>query len=696
MKREVFSVCGMCSARCPIKVEIVNGQITWIEGNPYVFGIEKSLCARGSAGLVHLYDSERPRYPMIRTGERGSGNWKKLTWDEALSYVVNKLSEIIGRYGVKSVAFLDRGAGLFGEMQRVFIKAIGSPNYFNHDDLCRKNVDLAVQSLIGIPRGDISYDFTNAKHIVSFGRAFFDAVVVREANNVLRALEKVAKLTYFDPRVNVTATKATKYFRIRPGTDYAVVLALIHQVLKEELFDQEFVEKYFLGLSELENFIKPYSPKWAEVESGVPADEIVKLSRELGKAKPQVIIYPYWFGARYRDSFYCARAIWILNFLLGNLEQKGGLILAKSPKEVRAQPLKSLLEPIPSPQDKRIEAELNKGFLYDDAGHLLYLWKAIKTGNPYPIKALFVYRYDPFAGMPLESIKSIINHLELLVHIPVDFGTTSWFADIILPESTYLERDDIIGLQRGARPAFIVRKKAIEPLYETKPRWWIFTELCRKMGLEKYVPYETIEEIWYYQLEGTGVDIKDFDKKGLVFLWDEPLLYERNNLKFKTPSGKIELTSSLMQEREVPEFIPYQTPKRPEIEKGEFRLLFGRAAMHTHARTQNNPLLNEIKPENELWINSEIAESLGIKDREIIEVSSEDYTGTIRAKVTPFIHPEAVFMIRGYQNDIPWLSRIYGKGLNEGRLLKGVFDKFALGSHTGALFETFVRVRKKS
>jgi len=694
MKKQVFSVCGMCSARCPIRVEVTNGKITWIEGNPYVAGIEGALCARGSAAIAHIYDNERPQGPMIRTGERGSGKWKRVSWDEAMSYVVNRLLEIIGKYGAKSVALLDRGAGIFGEMQRVFIRAIGSPNYFNHDDFCRKNVDLALQSLIGIPRNQISYDFANTKHIVSFGRAFFDALSVREANNVLKALENGAKLTYFDPRINVTATKATKYLRIRPGTDYAVILALIHQILKEELYDRDFIEKYIIGLSELEEFIKPYTPKWAEKESEVPESEIINLARELGEAKPKVIIYPYWFGARYVDSFYFARAVWILNFLLGNLEQKGGLILAKSPKEVGANPLKSLLDPIPAPQDKRIEAELGKGFLYDGAGHILHLFKAIKTEEPYPIKALIVYRYDPFAGIPLEDIKAIIKNLDLLIHIPVDYGTTGWFADVILPESTFLERDDIIGLQRGAKPAFIVRKKAIDPVYDTKPRWWIFTELCKRLGLGKYVPYETIEDIWNYQLEGTGIRIEDFDEKGFVPLCKEPLLYPRDQLKFKTPSGKIEIVSSKMQEREVPIFYSYKPPERPKIEEGEFRLIFGRIAVHTHSRTQNNPLLNEIKPENELWINSEIAGRLNIKDGDLIEVSSGDYIGKIKAKVTPYIHPEAVFIVRGYQNDIPWLSRVYGKGLNEGRLLKGVLDKFAFGSHTGALFEVFVKVKK--
>lgn len=694
MKKEVFSVCGMCSARCPIRVEITDGKVTWIEGNPYAAGIERALCARGSAGLVHLYDNERPQYPMIRTGERGSGEWKRATWDEALNYIVEKLTAIRDKYGAKAIALLDRGGGLFGEMQRVFIRAIGSPNYFNHDDLCRKNVDLAAQTLFGIQRNQISFDFANAKHIVSFGRAFFDAVAVKEANNVFKALEKGAKLTYFDPRVNVTSTKATKYFRNRPGSDYAIILALIHQILKEGLYDKDFVDKFFVGLNTLENFVKPYSPKWAEGVSEVPEEEIIALARELSQAKPQVIIYPYWFGARYMDSFYYARAVYILNALLGNIEQKGGLILAKSPKEVGAKPLKSLLEPIPAPQEKRIEAELGKGFLYDGAGHILHLFRAIKTGEPYPVKALIVYRYDPFAGMPLSDIKEILNGLELLVHIPVDYGTTGWFADVILPESTYLERDDIIGLQRGAKPAFIVRRKAVDPVYDTKPRWWIFTELCKRMGVGQYVPYESIEDIWNYQLKDTGIKIEDFDAKGFVPLCKEPLIYSREELKFKTPSGKIEIISSKMDEREVPYFIPYEEPARPNVEEGEFRLIFGRVAVHTHVRTQNNPVLNKILPENELWINEEAAKKLGIKDGDIVEVSSEDYSGKIRVKITPFIHPECVFMYRGFQNDIPWLKRSYGKGLNEGRLLKGAFEKFGKTSHTGVLFENFVKVRK--
>lgn len=129
----VYSMCGMCAVRCPIRVEVEDGAVKWIEGNPHVLGIEGSLCAKGSAGIAFEYDSERPQYPMIRDGERGSGKWKKATWDEALDYITGKLKEISEKYGAKAIALSDR-SGPFTDLTTSFLKALGSPNYFNHDD----------------------------------------------------------------------------------------------------------------------------------------------------------------------------------------------------------------------------------------------------------------------------------------------------------------------------------------------------------------------------------------------------------------------------------------------------------------------------------------------------------------------------------------------------------------------------------
>ena len=264
----VYSMCGMCAVRCPIRVEVEDGVVKWIEGNPHVPGLEGSLCAKGSAGLAFEYDTERPQYPMIRDGERGSGKWKKATWDEALDYITGKLKEIANKYGGKAIALSDR-SGPFTDLTKSFVKALGSPNYFDHDDTCAKNVNMACQTLLGYGRGEMGYDFANTKHIVLYGRNVFESLQVKEVNNILDALDAGAKLTYIDVRATVTASKADRFLMIRPGTDYALNLALIHVILKERLYDVGFVNKWVTGLTELESFVVPYTPGWAEKETGI-------------------------------------------------------------------------------------------------------------------------------------------------------------------------------------------------------------------------------------------------------------------------------------------------------------------------------------------------------------------------------------------------------------------------------------------
>jgi thiosulfate reductase/polysulfide reductase chain A len=646
-QKSVFSMCGMCAVRCPIRIEVENGSVTWIEGNPYVPGIEGALCAKGSAGLAFEYDSERPQYPMIRTGERGSGQWRKATWDEALDYIAHKLKIVKNKYGAKAIALADR-SGPFTDLTKSFIKALGSPNYIDHDDSCAKNVNMACQSLFGYGRGELGYDFSNTKYIVLFGRNIFESIQVKEVNTVLDGMEKGAKLVYVDIRATVTASKADKFLTIRPGTDYAMLLALVHVVLKERLYDKEYVNRYVLGLTELEAFVAPYTPEWAEKETGIAAHDIYAIAREAAVAKPNVIFHGGWMLSRYIDSFYASRMLYILNTLLGSVESKGGLIIAKGPKDAGVKGLNSLGANIPDVADKIVDAEMKEKSI--GTGHLVNLYKAIKTREPYSVKAFIAYRFDPIAAFPdPDEQRRVLDNLDLLVSIDVNYSDTAWYADVILPESTYLERSNIIATQKGPKPGFVMRRQAMEPRYESKPAWEIFTLLAERMGVGQYFAYKSIEDIWNYQLAGTGVKIEDFGAKGLVGLTKDPIMMPRDAIKFTTASGKIELVSSKLEKVGFHSFAPYVTPKKPA--EGFFRLTFGRTAVHAHAQSQNNPYLNEIVPENSLWINTDEAVKLGIKNGDMVEVSAEGYSGNIRAYVTPYIHPEAVFMLHGFGND---------------------------------------------
>lgn len=686
----VYSLCGMCAVRCPIRVEVEDGIVKWIEGNPHVPGIEGSLCAKGSAGLVFEYDTERPQYPMIRTGSRGSGQWKKATWDEALDYIAGKLKEITAKYGAKAIALADR-SGPFTDLTKSFVKALGSPNYLDHDDTCGKNVNMAAQSLFGYGRGDLSYDFANTKYIVLYGRNVFESLQVKEVNNILDAMDAGAKLTYIDCRATVTASKADRFLMIRPGTDYALNLALIHVILKERLYDVDFVNKWVTGLTELESFVIPYTPEWAEKETGIPAQQIINLARDASEARPKVIFHGGWMLARYLDSFYNSRAIYILNALMGNIETKGGIIIAKGPKDAGKKPLNSLGAKIPDVKDKIFDAEMPDKSL--GTGHIVNLYKVIKTGKPYPIKAFFAYRYDPMASLPdPEAQKKVLDNLDLLVSIDVNYSETGWYSDVILPESTYLERSNIIATQKGPKPSFIMRRQAVPPRYDSKPAWEIFTLLAERIGAGQYFPYKSIEDIWNYQLEGTGVKIEDFNAKGMVSLAKDPIIMDRNSLKFTTPSGKIEFVSQVLAKNKFESFKPYTGPKKPE--KGTFRLIFGRAAVHTHAQSQNNIYLNELMPENVLWINEKEAKEIGIKDGDWVKVSSNGYSGKIKAKVTPFIHPEAVFMVHGFGNEVPLKTRSYKKGLRDTKFEIGLLETIDPVGGGVAFLECIVDVKK--
>ena len=174
MEQSVFSLCFMCSIRCPIKVLAKDGQVRWIEGNPHVPGMEGSLCPRGAAGINMLYDHERLQSPMIREGERGAGKWRKVSWDEALDYIGEKLQAIIDKHGGHSVVLGER-TQLATHVSKTFLKAIKSPNHFTHDALCKGSVNTACRSLFGLTDGQVGIDYKNTKHIVLYGRNIFEA-----------------------------------------------------------------------------------------------------------------------------------------------------------------------------------------------------------------------------------------------------------------------------------------------------------------------------------------------------------------------------------------------------------------------------------------------------------------------------------------------------------------------------------------
>ncbi|MFA5110823.1 MAG: molybdopterin-dependent oxidoreductase [Desulfobaccales bacterium] len=692
MATEIYSICFMCTVRCPIRVLVENDDVKWIEGNPHVPGIEGALCAKGSAGLALLHDHERPQYPMIRTGPRGSGQWRQATWNEALDYVGEKLKRIIKQHGGQSVVFGER-TNLNTHISKTFMKAIGSPNHFTHDALCKGSVNTAFRSLTGYTDAQVGVDYANTKYIVMYGRNLFESLEIKAINNLLNAMEKGAKLIYIDPRVSITATKADRYLMIRPGADLALNYALINTIFKERLYDAPYVRRWVKGLKELQAFVEPYTPAWAEAETGIPAREIITLAREAAGAKPAVVFHYGYRGAHHPNEIYFRRSLIILNALMGSIEAKGGLFFKKGPEAAGLGDIRKYVEQeFPKIKAPRFDGSGQDQFPIADASHgnPQMLPHAILNEDPYPIKALIINRFEPLQSIPASATtRKALDKLDLIVTIDVNFSEIAWYSDVILPESIYLERADSIQAISGLKPQLFMRRQAVSPRYDTRPGWLILKNLAERLDVGRYFPYETIEDIWNFQLQDLGVKIEDFDAKGFVVLSDQALWWDREKgLKFKTPSGKFELVSPLLESGGFPSFLPYAPA--PRSNNGTFKLMVGRTAAHTHGSTQNNLYLSELVPENVLWIHAEAAKRLGINDGEMVEVTSRLASSQIKAKVTDLIHPEAVFMLHGFGKTVPVQTRCYLKGASDALLQENASDRVG-GSP--ALDETMVQVR---
>ncbi|MEG2172551.1 MAG: molybdopterin-dependent oxidoreductase [Desulfovibrionaceae bacterium] len=691
-RKSVNSVCGMCSSRCPITVEVEHNSAQWIYGNPHS-ALQGALCARGAAGIALEEECERPQSPLVRVGPRGSGQWKAVTWDEAFDQVAAALQRSARDYGPQSILWSDRD-GPFTDLHRAFMRGLGSPNICTHGVSCDLNAHHAIQSVLGLGRGTLVNDYAHCKHLVLQSRNIFEALNVAEARAVGKALQRGCRLTVIDVRPTISAAKADTFFCIRPGTDYAFNLAIIHTLIAENLYQHAYVRQNTVGFETLAAFVQPYTPAWAEHETGIRATAIIDLARQVAASAPQVIWHPGWMASRYSHSFQVSRTALIITALLGGVGTQGGFIQGSAPQDVGKQALKKFTDLYPASSLPRVDGVGTKYQNLDTSKGLLHkAITAIASGQPYPIKAYIAWRHDPVQSLPdPQAVKQALDCLDLLVSATFSWSDTAWYADIILPLSSYLARESIIATKGGLKPQFFVRRRAVEPRYNTCADWEIISGLSKRLGLKALV-FTSPEELWAYQLQGTGLSIADFAEKGFVELCASPHYPE--HVKLPTTSGKIELTSASWQEKSgLSLCVPYTSPAAPP--SGAFRVVFGRCALHTQGHTMNNPLLAEQMPENVAWVHPARAQALGLSHGERVQVLNArgQSAGTVLLHCTEGIHPEALFMVHGFGHQLPCESRAFGKGVADNTLLCGGLTMQDAGGGGLSMQEHFVTLKK--
>jgi len=679
------TTCELCPNKCSVLAEVRKGRIHKLNPNPENPKSRDMLCARGNAAIQQVYDPDRLKQPLLRAGKRGEGKWRAVSWDEALDHTAQKLTEIKAKYGPEGTLWSSTEG-----FQEVFFKnlglAFGSPNILRHPTLCLASMTLAYSVTFGtVP----SFDLLNADYILMAGANRFESIITPDTMDLIGGtMERKAKLVYLDPRFTVTAAKADEWYPIRPGTDLAFILAMIHVIFRDGLQDQAFLDRWTLGASELAEHVKPYTPEWAERETEIPARDIERIAHEFADAAPRAVFYAGRRSSWYRNDFQMRRAQAILNAIVGNWDRQGGMVPnRKVPKG------EYLFMPWDDPTAPRVDQIQSKFPLAAASdGAYLPLREQVLQGKPYPVKGWMIYKQDPLHAVPDQGkTLRMLEQMEFVAVVDIAMSDTAWYADVVLPESHYLERTDPIEVMPGIWPAAVFRQQVVKPLHDTKPCLEIVQGLAQRLGLKDYFDY-TIEQ--WVEAEAAELPIPnglEHMRKHGVVAFSEPKYGTTRNEghRFVTQSGKIELYSARLAAAGHDPLPRYEPPQAPP--PGRFRLILGRKATLTHATLTHLPWLHEHLKENDLWMHPEPARRMGIQTGDLLEVSSTAGTVRIKARVTDEIRPDCVFMLHGFGKKSPWLKLVHGVGAADAVLLETSWDAV---SGNAAMHETFVKVVK--
>ncbi len=682
------TLCEICFWKCGVMAKSLNGRVVKLEGNPNHPGARGRLCARGNGGTGLLYDPDRLRSPMIRTGARGDGQYRKASWDEALNLVAEKLAAIKKQHGPESVALFTHGTPTDHFLP--LLSAFGSPNVgMPSFAQCRGPRDVGLELTFGETIGSPErLDMANSKVIVLLGSHLGENMHNSQVQDFTEAIGKGAKFIVVDPRFSIAAGKAAHWLPIRPATDMALVLTWINVIIAEGLYDRDYIGRYAEGFAELAKAVEKYTPEWAEKETDIPAAQILETARLMGKNAPSVCIHPGRHATWYGDDVQRTRSLGILMALLGSWGRPGGAFFATNASFPK-------MEAKPFPESR--ETLNGGGFPFAGAeGVTQAIRSSTIDGKPYPIKAWIVTGTNLMKSIPnqKETLEAI-NKLDFLVAVDVMPFDTVMLADVILPECSYLERHDALAVGKGKSLTVSLRQPVIEPRYESKPGWWIAKELGTRLGLAEYFPWKTYEDKIKSQCQHWGVDYEQLKKLGTITIADTaaPFITASNPPVFKTKSGKIELYSGELKEKgfdPVPQYTQHQRPKG-----GEFRLIYGRHAVHTFSRTTNNPELHELCPENVVWVNAGIAKEMGLADGNYVTLVNQDgaRSNPIKAKVTERIREDCVYMIHGFGTKSKALKKAFQKGADD----QGLVTRYAVDPICGGtgMRVNFVRINKE-
>ena len=723
VEKWVPTVCGQCMGGCGTLVRLIDGWAVNIVGNPLHPVNRGTLCPKGIAGLQGLYDPDRIRTPLKRAGKRGEGQWQPISWDEGLQLVTGHLRELRQKGEPHALAVLGgRYRGLMRSLWERFLEAFGSPNYIDNQFQWEGPTDEGLFLTQGIHATPV-YDLSHSNYILSFGSGLLEShwspVQALNAYGRFRRErpEHRGKFVQMESRLSITGMKADEWVPIQPGTEGLMALGIANMMIKEGLYNKEFISQRTFGfenwtdakganhLGFKEFILSEYEPNLISKKTGVPVDTFIRLAREFVSNQPSLAI-------GFRDRPFHQMAVSALNGLTGNIDAHGGLLV---PRTTPLQPLPSFKKDAIAEKGTRSQRidEGKKGTSMVQPSYLFA--KNVISGKPNGPKVLFLYYANPLFSNPApELFSKAVDKIPLIVSFSPYMDDTTAVADLVLPDHTVWERwqDDPVFLSSGF-PVLGIRQPVVEPLYQTRATGDVLLHIAKSLGgeIEKAFPWKDFQEVLLYGMKGV-FDANRGDVFGLQFdqawtrllerggwwapsyktfdefwkllketggWWDPIYDYQEWNRIFRTPSGKFEFyAQSLKQGQSSPaneqrdlSFLPHwEEPGKVEDEKQyPFHLHLFRTMALTGTRNSNQPWLQAISGSYlfERWepyaeINPETAKRLGISDADWVWVESPHGKIRVKARLYKGAVPEVVNIPLGWGHRS---GGCWAKGLGE-------------------------------
>jgi len=656
--KKIRTVCRSCHGECGVIAHVKDGKVVKVEGDPNHPISHGTMCAKGLAITQLAYHPDRILHPMKKVGEKLSGEWERITWDEALDTIATKFQAVIDKYGPEYIV-VGQGTGRDYESHLYrFANQLGTPNVLTAGHFCY--VSRVSSSLItcgNLPVVD--YYINEPKCIVIWGtNPMWTNPDEYTGENFMRALKNGAKLINVDPRKSFYAGRADLWLQIRPGTDGALAFGFHHVIIEEELYDKDFVENYSHGWDAFkERVMKDYPLEKVQEITWIDKELIRKAARMYATTKPAAI---QW-GVPTEESINCTdftrTAIGLMG-ITGNLDAPGGNALFVNP------PTRTVAE-FSRHKDlsKEVLAKRLGGEQFKLGARVAFInpkkaWDSIVYGEPYQLKAGLLCGTNPVvtranAREAYEALKKI----GFLVVIDHFMTPTAELADIFLPAGTWLEQNHVASNWKRHGYAF-ARQKCCE-IGEAWQDHKIFQELGKRMGQEWW---PTVEDGLDYLLEPSGLTFEQFKEKG--YLQGEMVYHKYRERGFSTPTRKLELWSTILEKWgrdplpkyvEVPE-SPYSTP---EVAK-KYPYIFNsglRTPTYFHSAGRMIPLLREIRPDPIAEVHPETAKKHGIEDGQWIYIESPRGRIKQRAKLYDGIDPRVVTAEHGW-----WFPEIKDPG----------------------------------